>query len=198
MLAQLFAVPILAIATIAAAPPDARILIEQPLTAFEDVCEEADQSQVRRVRFATLDAAGQDEDRLELRTTTTGSIRVLDYIVNGAVVFVHATGEDLTVTPAGRELLRDEDRSAKILGAFAAAHPRIFADDVETPHYRCGATAGKAEEHAKCGAIAVGGCASLNPVVCVASGLLTVLCKYLVDKVCEENPDSCEPGWTEG
>lgn len=200
MLATTFTVFTLATGSTASAPPDATILIEQPLTGFEDVCEETDRSKVRHVHFATLDPAGQDEDRLELRTTTTGSARVLDYIVNGVVVFVQ-TGGAVQVTPAGLELLRSEDRGTKVLAAFAAAHPRIFVSYVETPHHSCGALAGKAEELAKCDAIGVGGCLLRNPVVCGASLGVAIACRYLVNKVCEENPDSCEdhpPGWTEG
>lgn len=200
MLATIFTVFILAAGSTATAPPDATTLIEQLLTGFEDVCEQTDGSQVRHVRFATLDAAGQDEERLELRTTTAGSTRVLDYIVNGTVVFVQ-TGGHLQVTPAGLELLSSEDRSASVLAAFAAAHPRILVSDVETPHHSCGALAGKAEELAKCDAIGVGGCILRHPVVCGASLGLAIACRYLVNKVCEENAESCEdhpPGWTEG
>lgn len=201
MLATTFAVFALAAGSTAAVAPDATALIEQPLTGFEDVCEAMDGSQVRHVRFATLDGAGQDEDRLELRTTTTGSTRVLDYIVNGTIVFVQTAGGVVQMTPAGLELLRSADRSAKVLAAFAAGHPRIFMGDVEAPHHSCGALAGKAEELAKCDAIGVGGCILRNAVVCGTSLGLAILCRYLVNKVCEANADSCEdhpPGWTEG
>lgn len=182
-------------------PPEARKLIEQPLAGFEDECEEKDGFQVRHIRFGTVNATGRTEDRIEVRTTTwPGPVRALDYLVNDTVMFSQTSGEDLRPTPAGIELLRAADgrRAVKVLAAFAAAHPRIFAADVETPHDSCGATAGKAEETAKCGAIGVAGCASLNPFVCGVSAGLAVLCKYLVDKVCEETPESCEPGWTEG
>ncbi len=181
--------------------PETRAMMEQPLAPFEDQCRESDGVQVRRVRFATLDAAGRNhEDRIELRTTTTGAVRVLEYLVNGAVMFIQSTGEALRPTAAGLAWLRATNggRVTKILAAFAAAHPRILAADVETPHHSCGATAGVAEERVKCGAIALGGCLSGIPAVCVASGGLALLCNYAIDKVCEENPDSCQPGWTEG
>lgn len=84
------------------------------------------------------------------------------------------------------------------IAAFAAAQPRIFAADVETPAHSCGALEGKAEETAKCAAIGVLGCVSANPLVCGVSAGLAVLCTYLVDKTCEADPDSCQPGWTEG
>lgn len=199
MLATIVAAISLVTGSVAAAP-DAASLIEQPLTSFEDVCEETRASQIRRVRFATLDAAGNEEDHLELRTTTTAFTRVTDYIVNGEVVLTQTSGGGVEVTTAGLELLRSEDRSAKVLTAFAAALPRIYAGDVEAPHDSCGALAGKAEQLAKCEAIGLG-CLSGSKFVCGVSLLLALGCKYLVNKVCDENPDSCEdhpPGWTEG
>lgn len=182
--------------------PEAELLFEQPLTSFEDSCEQQSGTQIRHVRFASLDGSNHVEDQLELRTTTrtssSGSTRVLDYLVNDVPVFVKVTGEDAQMTPAGAELLRDEDRAPKLLAAFAAAHPRVFAADIETPQQSCGASAGKPEEQAKCGAIGVLGCFSGNPVVCGVSAGLAVLCNYLVEKACEDTPESCEPGWTEG
>ncbi len=116
--------------------PETRAMMEQPLAPFEDQCRENDGVQVRRVRFATLDAAGRNhEDRIELRTTTTGAIRVLEYVVNGAVIFIQSTGETLQPTPTGVTWLRATDggRVTKILAAFAAAHPRILAADYRDP-----------------------------------------------------------------
>lgn len=182
--------------------PEARLLFEQQLTNFDDVCEDQRALSIRHVRFATLDASGRVEDRLELRTTTrTGeAARAVDYLVNDTVMFTRRSGGDLKPTVAGRQFLsaRDGRRTAKLLAAFAAAQPRIFAMDIETPTHSCGTLAGKAEETAKCGAIGVLGCVSGNPLVCGVSAGLAVLCSYLVDKTCEADPDSCQPGWTEG
>lgn len=182
--------------------PEARSLFEQPLTALDDTCEKKDGVSIRHIRFATLDPAGSVEDRLELRTTTlpAATAHKIDYLVNGTLMFTRSSGEELRPTAAGLRLFQTSEgsRVAKILAAFAAVHPRIFAADVEAPGQSCGALEGKAEETAKCGAIGVLGCSSGNALVCGVSAGLALLCSYLVDKTCEENPDSCQPGWTEG
>ena len=179
---------------------EARRLFDQPLLGFEDVCEVEGDVRIRHVRFATLDSAGRVEDRLELRTTTRtqGSAPVLEYLVDEVIVFSSASSGELRPTPAGLRLLRDEVRGAKILAAFAAAHPRVFAADVLAPEQSCGALRGKHEEKGKCAASAALGCVAKIPVVCLASLGVGYLCNYLIDKTCEENPDSCQPGWTTG
>lgn len=184
---------------------EAKVLFEQQLTSFDDVCEEQNDGWVRHVRFATLSTDGQVEDQLELRTTTgrhgnAGPVRVFDHLVNGAVIFTRVSGGEPQPTAAGRQLLsaKDGNRAAKILAAFAAAQPRVFAADIEAPAQSCGALEGKSEEKVKCGAIGVLGCGSGNPLVCGVSAGLAILCSYLVDKTCEAEPDTCQPGWTEG
>lgn len=199
---------LLAVVLAPSAPPEpgvevadeARRLFEQPLASFEDVCEVRGDAWIRHVRFATLDSVGQVEDRLELRTTTPaqGSTPVLEYLVDGVVVFSEVSSGELRPTAAGLRLLRDEARGAKVLAAFAAAHPRVFAADVLAPEQNCGALRGKQEEKGKCAAIAALGCVAKIPVVCLASLGVGYLCNYLIDKTCEENPDSCQPGWTTG
>lgn len=200
---------LLAVALDPSAPPEpgvenvadeARRLFEQPLASFEDVCEGRGEVRVRHVRFVTLDSVGQVEDRLELRVTTPaqGSTPVLEYLVDGVVVFSEVLSGELRPTAAGLRLLQDEVRGAKILAAFAAAHPRVFAADILAPEQGCGGLRGKHEEKGKCAAIAALGCVAKIPVVCLASLGVGYLCNYLIDKTCEENPDSCQPGWTTG
>lgn len=64
-----------------------------------------------------------------------------------------------------------------------------------SPEGCSGPLASKADEHAKCGLIAIGA-GILGTLACgfVCGGLgssLGVACKWLVDKVCEENPEGC-------
>lgn len=176
---------------------EAARLVAQPLAGFEDTCEEQGTARVRHVRFATLDASGRREAELELRTTSGESGDVLDYLVGGAVVFTHRSGEEPEVIEAGHVLLANDAQATKIMAAFAAAPPRIFANDVDAPGQACGPFRGKPEQLAKCGAIAALGVGG-GPVVAFFSGCAAVLCYYAVEKACEGNPDSCQPGWTEG
>ncbi|MDC0669201.1 hypothetical protein [Nannocystis radixulma] len=182
---------------------ETRRLFEQPLTSFEDACEAQGDSRVRRVRFATLSPAGLTEDRLELRTTTwpTSQEHILEYLVNDVVMFTQVSDVDVRPTPAGARFLHDRSAGArreKVLAAFAAAHPRIFAADVQAPQQSCGTLRGKHEEKGKCAAIAALGCVPKIVAICLASLGAGYLCNYLVDRTCDENPDSCEPGWTTG
>lgn len=183
--------------------PEARRLFELPLSSFEDSCQAYDETEIRHVRFATLDAAGQVEDHLELRMTTWAPDRsafIVEYIVNGAVLWIHNSVGEVSATDDGWRMLTAPDggkRAARLLAAFAAAHPRIVAADVES-WPTCGATAGKSEESGKCAMIGVLGCLSSNALVCGVSASLAVLCAYLVEKTCDADPDSCQPGWTEG
>ncbi|MBZ5709526.1 hypothetical protein [Nannocystis pusilla] len=181
---------------------ETRRRFEQPLTPFEDMCEEPGIAQIRHVQFATLDPAGRVEDRLELRTTTamSSSAQILEYLVNEEVLF-SLSGEELLPTPAGLRFLQgtgEDARVEKVLAAFAAAQARIFAVDVQVPQHSCGDLRGKHEEKTKCGAISALGCLPKISVVCLGAIGAGILCNYLVDKTCEENPDSCEPGWTTG
>lgn len=85
--------------------------------------------------------------------------------------------------------------------AFVVAEPHLDPDlrlAAEAPQHRSGVTHGRSEEKLKCAGITVLGCAAGNPLVCFGSAVVSGLCAYLVDKTCEENPDSCQPGWTEG
>lgn len=178
-------------------------LFEQTLTTFEDMCEEQGHTWIRHVRFATLDAASHVEDRLELRTTTQkpNSAQVLDYLVNDVVMFTQVSSEALLPTSAGLRFLQDDGDAArveKVLAAFAAAHPRIFAADVQAPQQTCGSFRGKHEEKTKCASISALGCLPKIAVVCLGAVGAGILCNYLVDKTCDENPDSCQPGWTTG
>jgi len=187
-----------------AIPSDARRLFNQPLSDVVDTCELRGETRIRHVRFATQDTFGHREDRLELRTTTRGAAGArLEYMVNDVVVFAQSPGEDPRPTPAGVALVSDPspagaERAAKLLSAFAAMHSRIFAADIASSGDECGATRGKPEEQAKCGAISLFGCASGNGLVCFISGGATLLCLYAIEKACEQDPDSCQPGWTEG
>lgn len=177
-------------------------LVDQPLASFEDSCETQGRARVRHVRFATVDPAGRIEDRLELRTTTwtPSSAQVQEYLVGDVVLFVQPASEPVQPTPAGLGFLRAGDgaRVSKILTAFAAAHPRIFAADVQAPQHSCGAWRGPHEEKGKCAGIAALGCLPKIAAICLASIGAGYLCNYLVDKTCDENPDSCQPGWTTG
>lgn len=102
---------LLAVVLAPSAPPEpgvevadeARRLFEQPLASFEDVCEVRGDAWIRHVRFATLDSVGQVEDRLELRATTPaqGSTPVLEYLVDGVVVFSEVSSGELRPTAAG-------------------------------------------------------------------------------------------------
>lgn len=69
---------------------------------------------------------------------------------------------------------------------------------LEAPQHACGSARGKAEEQAKCGGIALFGCATGNAVACFIAGGASLLCMYAVEKACEQEPDTCQPGWTEG
>lgn len=182
-----------------AATTPADVLIEQPLANFGETCDATDERRVHRMRFATVTLGG-GEDRLELRTTTTAGRQVVAFIVSGDTI---ATAENgvVTPTPEGQAwIAEDEDRAVKDLAAFAAAIPRGFAEGLTAPQNQCDELAGKAEQLAKCGLIGLLGNYT-PPFVRLASALAAGLCTYLVAKVCEENPDSCEdhpPGWTEG
>lgn len=178
--------------------PEADALFAQPLAPFEDACNDADGIAVRHLRFATLDGSGSNEDRLELRMTVAPDGLRLDYLVNDGVAFTQTPDGQSRVTPLGQRLLMDEHRGAKVLAAFAAAHARTFATDVDAPQHACGTMRGKAEQQLKCGGIALFGCASGNPVACFIAGGASVLCMYAIEKACEQEPDSCQPGWTEG
>lgn len=178
--------------------PAAHALFAQPLAAFEDTCEQVDGLLVRHVRFATLDDGGRSEERLEIRVTMANFGLQLDYLTNDSIAFTLAADGEPHVTPRGQQLLMEAARGTKILAAFAAAHARIFAADVDAPEHACGTLRGKAEEQLKCGGIALFGCASGNPVVCFIAGGASLLCVYAVEKACEQEPETCQPGWTEG
>lgn len=183
---------------------DAQRLLEQPLAALDDTCETNDGAKVRRVRSATLDGGGEVEDRIELVTTTRGADRVTGYAVNDVVLFTARPAEAPDVTAAGLALLGDESpqgsaRTVKLLAAFAAMQARVFAADVDAPQQACGATEGKADEQAKCALIGVVGCVPpAAAFTCGVSALIAVGCTWLVEKVCEAEPETCQPGWTEG
>lgn len=177
-------------------------LLEQPLASVEDTCDS--NNGVRRVRSATFGPRGEVEDKIELRTTTRNAASVTMYVVNDVVVFTDRPGEATDVTPAGIALLSNETpagsaRAVKLLAAFAALQARVFAADVDAPQHSCGMTRGKAEEQGKCALIGVIGCLPpAGAVTCGISALLAVGCNYLVEKACEAEPDTCQPGWTEG
>ena len=186
--------------------PDVQALFDQPLAPFVDVCDASGDARVRRVRSATLGAAGNVEDRLEVRTTTRGLASAIEYIVNDVVMFSHPPDHDPELTTTGLALVSDRSpagaaRAAKVLAAFAAMHSRTFAVDADTDT-ACGATRDKAKELLKCGAVGLAGCCCLSlptgGVSCVVAAGAALLCSYAVEKACDAEPDTCQPGWTEG
>ncbi len=187
------------LAAAAPAPPDTPIV--QPLVEFAAICDATGERRVHHLTFATAGPNGRAEDRLELRTTFAPGGRAVAFLVNGETIAV-TEGDTLTLTPAGREWLAavGEVRAVEVLNAFAVAVPRGFIEDLTAPT-RCDELAGKAEQVAKCGLIGILGTLAPHRFVRLASALASGLCVYLVTKVCDENPDSCEdhpPGWTEG
>ncbi|MDC0715831.1 hypothetical protein [Nannocystis bainbridge] len=171
-------------------------MLAQSLAPVSDVCDAT--TGVRRVRSATR-YRGRAAVQLELRTTKQGAGLLTEYVADGVLLF---TGSDdgPQATPAGVELLADTSpRAVEMLAAFAVLQVRVFEADVGAPADACGATRGKAEEQAKCAFIGVLGC--IPPAAaftCAVSAALAVGCGWLVEKACESEPETCEPGWTEG
>jgi hypothetical protein len=176
---------------------EAQRLLAQPLAPVSDACDPG--TGVRRVRSAVLDDRGRETAQIELRTIRRGSGLLTQYVADDVVLFTDSD-DGPQATPAGAELLADTSpRGAELLAAFAALHVRVFEADVGAPADACGATRGKAEQQAKCGFIGVIGCIPpAAPFTCGVSAAIAVGCAWLVEKVCETEPETCEPGWTEG
>lgn len=137
---------------------------------------------------------------LRIRVSDSGVLRDLEATSPTTSCCSPTSDDGPQATPAGAELLADTSpRGAELLAAFAALHVRVFEADVGTPADACGATRGKAEQQAKCGFIGVIGC--IPPAAaftCGVSAAIAVGGAWLVEKVCETEPETCEPGWTEG